>query len=266
MTAILTAILVVAVVGILCAVMLVVAAKVFFVPVDERLPLVRECLPGAGCGACGYPGCDGYAEALVSGKTSDCTLCVPGGASCAAAIAKVMGLEAGEVAKKVAYVQCAGDCSKTQTKHDYQGVQTCQAAKQLFGGNGACTFGCIGLGDCYKVCPYDAIYNANGVAKVDPKLCVGCGACTKVCPNALIQVIDAKHVAGISCSNKEKGAVARKKCTNACIGCMKCARECPVQAITVADNLARIDYTKCTDCGHCIETCPVKCIELLNNL
>ena len=103
MTAILTAILVVAVVGILCAVMLVVASKVFFVPVDERLPLVRECLPGAGCGACGYPGCDGYAEALVSGKTTDCTLCIPGGSACAAAIAKVMGMEAGEVAKKVAY-------------------------------------------------------------------------------------------------------------------------------------------------------------------
>ena len=134
----------------------------------------------------------------------------------------------------------------------------------LFGGNGACTFGCIGLGDCYKVCPYDAIYNANGVAKVNPELCVGCGACTKVCPNALIQVIDAASVVGISCSNKEKGAVARKKCTNACIGCMKCARECPAQAITVSDNLARIDYTKCTNCGHCVEACPVKCIELLS--
>ena len=71
---ILIPIIAVTVIGLICAIMLVVASKVFFVPVDERLPLVRECLPGAGCGACGFPGCDGYAEALVSGKTTDCTL------------------------------------------------------------------------------------------------------------------------------------------------------------------------------------------------
>ena len=38
--------------GIVFAILLGVAAKVFAVEVDERVPLVRECLPGANCGGC----------------------------------------------------------------------------------------------------------------------------------------------------------------------------------------------------------------------
>ena len=65
MAVIITAVAVVTVIGIICAVMLSVASKVMAVEVDERIPLVRECLPGANCGGCGFPGCDGYAAALV---------------------------------------------------------------------------------------------------------------------------------------------------------------------------------------------------------
>ena len=52
--------------GIVFAILLGVAAKVFAVEVDERIPLVRECLPGANCGGCGFPGCDGLAAAIAT--------------------------------------------------------------------------------------------------------------------------------------------------------------------------------------------------------
>ena len=63
------------------------------------------------------------------------------------------------------------------------------------------------------------------------------------------------------CSNKQKGADARKACKNACIGCKKCERTCPNGAIAVKDNLAVIDYEKCTNCGTCVAACPTGCLK-----
>ena len=44
------------------------AAKVFAVPTNPKRDAVREVLPGANCGGCGYPGCDGCADAIAAGK------------------------------------------------------------------------------------------------------------------------------------------------------------------------------------------------------
>ena len=68
MGAILIATLVVGIVGLVIGVALVFAGKKFYVEVDERETQVRECLPGNNCGACGYPGCDGVAAAIVAGE------------------------------------------------------------------------------------------------------------------------------------------------------------------------------------------------------
>ena len=259
-TAIIIAIVVVTVIGIICAVVLAVASKVMAVPVDERVTQVRECLPGANCGGCGFAGCDGYAAALVEDPDMPLTLCAPGGAAAAQAIAAVLGKEAGEMVAQAAVVHCRGTCEHTSNKAEYHGIETCSAAKLLFGGPGQCTFGCLGLGDCAKVCQYDAICIENGIAHVDPSKCVGCGACTKVCPNHVISLQPTTAPVTVMCSNKDKGAVARKKCTAACIGCGMCMRNCPQGAIVVENNLAVIDYSKCTGCGTCKEKCPAKCI------
>jgi len=54
--------------GLVFGALLGVASKIFASPANERLLAVRQALPGANCAACGYTGCDGYAEAVVAGK------------------------------------------------------------------------------------------------------------------------------------------------------------------------------------------------------
>lgn len=261
LTAVGIAVGVLVVIGLLCAVILVVAAKFFAVKVDEREQNIRACLPGANCGACGFTGCDGYAHALATDPETKANLCVPGGESAAKQLGDVMGVEVEAVAKQVAFVHCNGNCENTHKKHDYEGIKTCAAAKMFFGGDGECTNGCLGYGDCAKVCAYGAISWDNGIAKVDPALCTGCGQCAKACPNFVIRLVPADAGTVVTCNNKDKGAVARKKCTNACIGCKKCELNCPTGAIAVKDNLAQIDYSKCVGCIACSELCPQHTIK-----
>ena len=68
----------VTIIGIVCGVMLVVASKFMAVPEDETFVQIRECLPGANCGACGYAGCHDLAEALVKGEAKKVSLCKVG--------------------------------------------------------------------------------------------------------------------------------------------------------------------------------------------
>ena len=68
------------------------ASNKFKVEVDERIPLVRECLPGANCGGCGFAGCDAYAEAVVMG-TAATNKCSPGGADAVTKISSILGVK-----------------------------------------------------------------------------------------------------------------------------------------------------------------------------
>lgn len=261
LNAILTSALCVTSIGLICAVVLVIAAKFMSVKENETEKKIRECLPGANCGACGFTGCDGYAKALAEDPDTKTNLCIPGGAAVSKQISEVLGREAAATERKVACVVCCGDCENTGKKIDYSGIETCAAVKMLFGGDGMCTFGCLGRGDCARVCPESAICLDDGIARVDARKCIGCGICAKNCPNGIITMMPDRRREVVACSNTEKGAVARKKCKNACIGCGKCEKNCPEGAITVKDNLARIDYDKCSGCGKCGEVCPVGCIR-----
>ena len=262
MTLIITAIAVVTVIGVICAVMLSAASKVMAVEVDERIPQVRECLPGANCGGCGYPGCDGYAAALVADEGLSLTLCAPGGAAAASAISAVLGREAGEMQKRAALVHCGGDCEKTKKTADFAGSRSCAAAKLLFSGDGACGFGCLGYGDCAGVCPEDAICVKDGLARVIAERCIACGKCVKTCPQHLISLIPESAVTAIRCSSRDKGPAVKAKCAAGCIGCGLCSKKCPEGAIAMEDNLPGIDDGKCTGCGACAQACPVKCIHM----
>lgn len=258
---ILIAVATVAGIGLICGILLALASHFMAVKVDEKKAALRECLPGVNCGACGYTGCDGYAAALADGKAAP-NLCVPGADAVAKKVADILGVEFADVIEQVAFVRCNGNCGATSKKQNYEGIQSCAAAKLIFGGNGACTFGCMGLGDCAAACPNEAICIRDGIARIDTRKCIGCGLCTKVCPNHLIAFFPDVEKTVIMCSNKEKGAVTRKKCTNGCIGCKKCELNCPNKAVKVVDNLAVIDYDLCDGCGLCAENCPVHCIKI----
>ena len=54
--------IIVAAVGLIAGIILTIAAKLMFVPVDERVAAIEEVLPGANCGACGFAGCSDYAK------------------------------------------------------------------------------------------------------------------------------------------------------------------------------------------------------------
>ena len=260
---VLIATVIVAAIGLLCAIMLVLASKFFAVSENETEKQIRECLPGANCGACGYAGCDGYAKALAEdkdSKTVKTNLCIPGADATSRAISEILGVEFEDVIEQVAVIRCQGDCEHTAHKMDYVGIRSCEAAKSMYGGYGKCIFGCIGLGDCIKVCPQNAICIENGMAHVDTRKCVGCGLCVRACPRGIISLMADVERVMVTCSSKDKGAVARQKCSNACIGCKKCEKSCPTGAITVIDNLATIDYSLCTRCEECAKNCPVGCI------
>lgn len=249
-------------VGIACALLLTVASSFWGVKEDGRALSIREELPGANCGACGFSGCDAYAKALADGKTKETNLCTPGGDGTAKAIAEILGVSAKEVNEQVAYVACNGLALPEEKKYDYDGPKTCKAANMFYSGDNYCNFACLGYGDCIKVCPRDAIYiNDKGLATISPKRCIGCGMCVKECPNSIIHLIRDTARVVVTCNNHYKGAKVRQFCKNGCIACGKCERTCPTGAIVVKDNLASIDYEKCIDCGACREVCPVKCIH-----
>ncbi len=260
---ILIPILILVAIGVLCAVLLTLASVFFSVKEDERAAEIRDCLPGANCGSCGFSGCDGYAKALSEGKTDRTNLCTPGGDGVAAKIAGILGVAAEDVIEKVAYVACNGTCGDDRDvkKYDYEGTKTCKAANMNYSGDRYCTFACLGYGDCARVCPRGAICIENGVAHVDPRKCIGCGICERECPNHLIHLVPDVTRVVVKCSNHDKGALTRKYCINGCIGCGKCQKNCPSDAIHVENNLAVIDYDKCTGCGLCKDGCPVKCIH-----
>lgn len=260
MNPILTAVLILAAIGAVAAILLVLASKFLAVPVDESFTKVRECLPGANCGGCGYAGCDGYAQAIVDGTETEINKCAAGGATSLAALAAATGREAVAAEPKVAFVHCLGNNENTSKKDHYVGETSCKAARLLFGGDGACAFGCIGYGDCAVVCPEECINIINGVAHINVDRCQGCGACMRACPQHVISIIPVSEKPVVACKNCEKGAKVTKICKAGCIGCGLCAKKCPSEAITLVNNLATIDPEKCTGCGSCKEACPRKCI------
>ena len=256
--------------GVVFGAVLAAASKVFYVETDPRLEKLNECLPGANCGGCGYAGCAGYAEAVLNGE-APIGKCASGGNECAQAMAEIMGVEAGEVTRKVAMVRCSGEkiydkdgnlVRGVKSKATYEGFKDCIAASKV-GGNGpiSCKYGCLGFGTCVKACKYDAISVVNGVAKVNEDRCVGCMACSHVCPRELIIAVEPHRNVVIACNSMAKGAVTTRSCTIGCIGCGLCKKICPEGAITVTNNLAVIDYDKCTNCGLCATVCPKHLIK-----
>ncbi|MDP2859027.1 MAG: RnfABCDGE type electron transport complex subunit B [Bacillota bacterium] len=256
------AIAVMGIIGAIFGIGLAFAGYKFRVQIDPRVTQVRSALPGANCGGCGFPGCDGLADAIVGGRAS-ADACKPGGAKAAEAIASIMGVAVDTTAeRKVAQVMCGGGSGLANERSTYVGIQTCPGAMLAGSGSKACTFGCLGYGTCVSVCPFNAIHmGPDGLPVVDKEKCTACGNCVKACPRAIISLVPVSKVVHVRCKNTDPGAVVRKVCKVGCIGCQICVKACPTKAMQFAKNLAYIDYDLCNNCGTCAQKCPTKAIK-----
>ena len=240
------------------------ASRAFAVEVDPRVEAINEILPGANCGACGYPGCGGFAEGVVAGK-APVGGCPVGRKKTADKIAEIMGAEKSgndSDVKKVAMVKCHGTHEVAKDKFKYDGVKDCVSAMLIDGGQKACKYGCLGLGTCVRECPFDAIVMGdNGIPVIDEELCTSCQRCVVICPKDVIGMVPQGSDVHVLCNSMDKGAQVMKVCKVGCIGCRKCAKVCPTDCITVENMLAEIDNTRCIVCEKCVAECPTNAIE-----
>lgn len=231
---------------------------------DPKVGAVAETLPQANCGACGYSGCRAFAEAVVAGDAPP-NGCPVGGSETARQVAEILGVEAGEVVRRVARLHCRGDRDAAKDRGEYVGLTTCYAG-HLVGGNKQCSYGCLGYGDCVRVCLFDALeMGEDGLPKVDEERCTACGKCVDACPRNLFELHPIDQNILVFCRSMDRGPSAKKACKNACIGCGICARACP-DAIEIVDNLAVIrDYKKVSpDQIPALDKCPTDSIGLIH--
>ncbi|MBN1424005.1 RnfABCDGE type electron transport complex subunit B [Candidatus Fermentibacteria bacterium] len=252
--------------GLLFALGLAIADKKLSVEEDPRVSRAADILPGLNCGGCGYPGCRGYAEAVVAG-TAPLDRCNPGGAEAVAGLSAIMGVEAGGFVKRIAVLHCQGGEAESPHRARYSGPATCGAASLVQSGFKACIWGCLGLGDCVRACRFDAIHiGPNGLPVVNPAKCTGCMACVNACPRSLLRMHPVQEQRMIVlCSSRDPGGIARKACQVACIGCGICAKRDPDGAITMQQNLAVVDYAKATASRpETVEKCPTGAIKIVD--
>ena len=256
-------------IGALGALILYFASKKFEVYEDPRISQIQELLPAANCGACGFPGCGGFASAAVNSSSLSGLHCPVGGNATMSLIAEALGMNVENTAQKIAVVRCNGTCENRPKTNRYGGVASCAIASLLYGGETACSYGCLGFGDCVKVCPFDAIRinRLTGLPEVEDEKCTACGKCVKACPKLLIELrkkgTKSRRIY-VNCMNKDKPAVAMKSCRVSCISCKKCLKACPFDAITIENNLAYINDDKCRLCRKCVSECPNASIAELN--
>lgn len=269
MTTVIWALVVLVSIALVASVLLYVVSQRFKVVEDPRIDEVEAALPGANCGACGNPGCRGFADGFVKAEDISTFYCPVGGNAVMERIAAIVGKTVAAKEPLVAVVRCAGSPLYREEVAKWDGASSCRVSSALFEGSTGCAYGCLGMGDCVSVCEFDALHMdaETRLPVVDEEKCTSCGKCVAKCPKHIIELRrkgPKNRRVFVSCVNQAKGGVAMKSCKVACIGCGKCQKVCPFDAITVANNLSYIDHTKCKICRKCVEVCPTKSIWDVN--
>lgn len=263
---ILWSILTLGVLGLISGGLLAYGAKKFHVDVDPKIESLLEVLPGANCGACGYPNCAELAKAILR-EDVGVNGCIAGGSDVASKVAEIMGKKVEEVGlKKVAVVRCRGTKDKAKEKFRYIGVESCSASLLVAGGHKACIYGCLGLGDCVRVCPFDAIkMGQDELPVINEEKCTACGKCVNACPRGIITLIPKEQAVFIACVSKDRGKKVRDVCTVGCITCGICVKPdvSNPEVISMGDNIPVIHWEKGQDLKRLLENaikkCPNKC-------
>ena len=247
------------------AVMIIVANSKLYVYEDPRIDDVENLLPHANCGACGFPGCRPFAEALVSGKVlpGKCTVSTDEGRL---NIANYLGVDVGSEEKRVARLACAGGINVAINKASYEGMNTCRGAALVSGGGKACFWGCLGHGDCEVVCDFDAItMDAFSIPVVDINKCTACGDCVEVCPKDLFSIQPVTNKLWVACKNLEAGEDVLEDCEVGCTACGKCAMDAGPSLVNMVNNLPVVNYNSKKQSMAPIERCPTGAIVWLDD-
>ena len=250
--------------GIFFAGVLALANQKLKVEEDPRIEEISQRLPGLNCGACGFPSCREFGKALVERKEEVIdTTCRVAGPDVIEFISKIVPVEE-KIAGKVAVVFCGAKNKDKTRKAIYKGIRTCRSANMVSGGGMNCEYGCMGFGDCAKVCPFGALKMVDGLPKIDPDKCVGGGKCVKACPRNIIQLMqhDTDNLVVTACSSKYKAAFVRKICSVGCIACKICEK-LSGGVFVVEDNLSRLRVERMKEdinWDEIIKKCPTKTI------
>lgn len=247
--------------GLLFGVGLAIASKIFAVARDPRVERVEAVLPGVNCGACGAPGCSGFAEGVVSGKYP-VNGCPVGGIDVAREVARIIGTEAEETVPRVAVVCCRGDMDNATERAVYQGIEDCHAAVLIGEGAKGCVYGCLGLGTCVRACPFNAMTMGDkGLPIVHEAFCTGCGACVRACPRHIMQLIPRNQGVYLGCVSRDFGKAVKSVCKVGCIGCSLCAnpKTTPDEMITMDGKLPVIHYQRVKNSLKDLENAVAKC-------
>ena len=249
---------------VLLAIILIFANKKLFVYEDPRIDVVEDMLPHANCGACGFPGCRPFAEALVKSEAlpGKCTVSSDEGRE---SIAKYLGVDVGSAEKIVARLACAGGINVARNRAKYEGMNSCRAAAVVTGGGKGCFWGCLGLADCEVSCDFGAItMNKFSLPVVDEAKCTACNDCVEVCPKGLFSLQPANHRLWVACKNEEFGDGILEDCEVGCTACGRCAMDAPGDLIVMKNNLPHVDYSRNHNTRVPIERCPTGAIVWLD--